>query len=199
MCCRVFRDAVPATEPKRRLRITGVSKLDRPVPNCVSCSERVEIGIKLKINELSVKEFETKVAKGYLKMSGPDVTVDDGSGKLIISSDDEGEAKNRDKPLAFFGIQDGTRLKCEDSLCDDFAVTVTIHNTDTLPEDAVFVVVDPAGADLAAKAEARPPVEPAGLVKGLKRKLEEAPSSGSKRQLLDSDTSIEPSTAMVTH
>ncbi|OQV22415.1 SUMO-activating enzyme subunit 2 [Hypsibius exemplaris] len=192
---RMFRDAVPATAPKRRIRTTGVSRLDVPRPGCVSCSERVEIGIKLRIASITVKEFEEKVVKGYLKMSAPDVELDDASGKIIISSDDAGEGKNRDKPLAFFGIQDGTRLKCEDSLLDDYEVTVTLHNDDHLAEDTLFLPLD---AHVEGEL-AQPTVEPFEQAKGIKRKLEEeilTPGmSGNKRVALlasNSDAASEP-------
>lgn len=99
-------------------------------------------------------------------MSAPDVELNDGSGTIIISSEDEG-LKNKDKPLKFFKVEDGTRLRCEDFL-QGFSIVITITHADKLPEDALFI---PTG-DLKAVEDAQQAVaEP--VSSGVKRKLEE--------------------------
>ncbi|GAU97571.1 hypothetical protein RvY_08846 [Ramazzottius varieornatus] len=144
---KTFRDAVPATSPKRRVRITGVSKLLEPVKDCVSCSERVETSLRLNLETTTIKDFQDKILKGYFKMAQPDVSLDDSSGTVIIDS--EFELNNKDKPLTACKILDGTRLKCSDFL-QEYDITITVNHADDLPEDTLFESSKDANVVLAA-------------------------------------------------
>ncbi|XP_055335266.1 SUMO-activating enzyme subunit 2-like [Paramacrobiotus metropolitanus] len=135
---KVFRDVVPAVNPKRRDKIVNPTRLQEPVKGCLSCADHVEIGIAVNVKIMTIKEFQDTILKGYLKMTAPDVELDDSSGRIIISSEDEG-LKNRDKPLNFFGVEDGTRLNCEDFL-QEYEIKVTISHVEELPDGKLFVV-----------------------------------------------------------
>ena len=47
-------------------------------------------------------------------MVQPDVEIDDGTGRIIISSEEGETDENNDKTLAFFGLTDQSCLKCDD-------------------------------------------------------------------------------------
>lgn len=88
-------------------------QLVKPNPKCYVCAAKPEISIKINLNTFTVKQFETKVIfyvhnlkiyfnfflkilKQELNMVQPDVEIDDGTGRIIISSEEgETDGKNR--------------------------------------------------------------------------------------------------------
>ncbi len=79
------------------------------------CASKPEISIKLNMNTFTVKQFETKVLKQELNMIQPDMETDDGTGRIIISSEPGETEENDDKFLGhFFAGQTMVALKCDD-------------------------------------------------------------------------------------
>ncbi len=66
------------------------SELVKPNEKCYVCAAQPEISVRLNLNSFTVKQFETKILKQELNMVQPDVEIDDGTGRIIISSE-EGE------------------------------------------------------------------------------------------------------------
>jgi ubiquitin-like 1-activating enzyme E1 B len=75
-------------------KIIVSSQLVKPNPKCYVCASKPEICVKLNVNAFTVKQFETKILKQELNMVQPDVEIDDGTGRIIISSE-EGETEGK--------------------------------------------------------------------------------------------------------
>jgi len=117
------------------------SALVKPNEKCYVCAFKPEINVKLNVNKFTIKQFEIKILKQELNMVQPDVEIDDGSGRILISSEEgetEGEfysflffsiyysirsilcllnsseIENNEKTFAQFGLSDQCRLKCDD-------------------------------------------------------------------------------------
>ncbi|GAB6020781.1 E1 ubiquitin-activating protein uba2 [Chamberlinius hualienensis] len=90
--------------------------LNKPNPKCTVCSSRPEIGLKVNIHSFTVGELDAKVLKSHLNMVAPDVTVDDGKGTILISSEEGETEENNPKSLNEFGLLNGTSLICDDFL-----------------------------------------------------------------------------------
>ncbi|KFM64473.1 SUMO-activating enzyme subunit 2, partial [Stegodyphus mimosarum] len=97
-------------------KIISSAQLEKPSSNCFVCSPKTpEVSIKLNVQTLTVKTLEEKVIKEKLHMVQPDVVINDGSGKILVSSDPEDmQEEVMVKPLSEFGITSETRLLCED-------------------------------------------------------------------------------------
>jgi len=81
-----------------------------------------------------------KVLKQRLNMVAPDVEVDDNSGRIIISSDEEETSELQKKTLSELSIQDGARLKCDDFL-QQYELRLIIRNSTDLPQDTEFEIL----------------------------------------------------------
>jgi len=67
------------------------------------------------MNTFTVKQFETKILKQELNMVQPDLEIDDGTGRIIISSEPGETEENDNKFLShFFAGQNTIALKCDD-------------------------------------------------------------------------------------
>ena len=61
------------------------------------------------------KKFLIKqILKQELNMVQPDVEIDDGTGRIIISSEPGETEGNNDKFLSYFGLTNQMALKCDD-------------------------------------------------------------------------------------
>ena len=54
--------------------------------------------------------------KNELNMIAPDVEIDDGSGRIIVSSEEGETEANDNRPLSHYGLHHGSYLKCDDFL-----------------------------------------------------------------------------------
>lgn len=70
------------------------SALVKPNEKCYVCASKPEIMVKLNVNTFTVKQFEARILKQELNMIQPDVEIDDGTGRIIISSE-EGETEGK--------------------------------------------------------------------------------------------------------
>ena len=59
----------------------------------------LQVFLKINSKTFTVKNLEEKVLKSSLNMIAPDVTIDDNSGTIMISSDEDETEGNNDKPL----------------------------------------------------------------------------------------------------
>lgn len=120
-CKAVYLRDKPSTNNKL---ITGCVSF-KPNEKCYVCATKPEITIKLNTETFTVKQFETKILKQELNMIQPDVEIDDGTGRIIISSEEGETEENNDKTLAHFGLADNSSLKCDDFF-QNYQLKITI-------------------------------------------------------------------------
>ena len=61
----------------------------------------------------------------------PDVEINDGSGRIIISSEEGETTENNDKTLSFFGLGDQSSLKCDDFF-QNYELRVILAHSETI-------------------------------------------------------------------
>lgn len=101
-------------KPSVQNKLIVESQLVKPNDKCYVCAPKPEIFVKLNVNAFTIKQFETKILKQELNMVLPDVEINDGTGRIIISSEEGETTENNDKTLNFFGLADQSSLKCDD-------------------------------------------------------------------------------------
>lgn len=117
------------TASTQQSKIIVGCQLVKPNEKCYVCAEKPEISVRLNLNTFTVKNFETKILKQELNMVQPDVEIDDGTGRIIISSEEGETDENNDKFLSFFGLTDKTSLKCDDFF-QNYQLKVTLYQCD---------------------------------------------------------------------
>jgi len=135
-CKTVYLNRQP--NPRKKLLVPCV--LDKPNPKCYVCAEKPEVGVRLNTTSITVKTLEDKILKAALGMVAPDVEIDDGKGTILISSEEGETEDNANKMLSEFGIQNGTRLKCDDFL-QVYEVVVNIAHVEQLDDEKEFEVI----------------------------------------------------------
>lgn len=135
-CKTVYLNRRP--NPKKRLLVPCV--LDKPNPKCYVCSEKPEVSVRLNVEKVTVKVLEDRILKSALNMIAPDVELCDGKGTILISSEEGETEANNDKLLKDFGIQEGTRLNCDDFL-QNYTLVVNVIHSEKLEEGAEFEVI----------------------------------------------------------
>lgn len=95
-----------------------------PNPQCYVCAPTPQAVLAVDTSSMTIKELEELVLKNRLNMIAPDVMID-GTGAVVISSE-EGETEgNNDKKLEELGIKDGAILKVDD-FQQNYSLTVFV-------------------------------------------------------------------------
>ncbi|XP_031825915.2 ubiquitin-like activating enzyme 2 [Nomia melanderi] len=95
-----------------------------PNPKCYVCAPTPQAVLAVDTSKMTIKELDEVVLKNRLNMIAPDVVID-GTGSVVISSE-EGETEgNNNKVLEELGIKDGTILKVDD-FQQNYLLTVTV-------------------------------------------------------------------------
>ena len=95
-----------------------------PNPKCYVCAPTPQAVLAVDTSKMTIKQLDDVVLKNRLNMIAPDVMID-GTGSVVISSE-EGETEgNNDKILEELGIKDGTILKVDD-FQQNYSLTVTV-------------------------------------------------------------------------
>lgn len=132
-----------------RLRVNGRNQFivpDReivpPNPKCHVCADKPQVVLKVDTKNLTVREFRDDILIKALNMISPDVTLE-GTGTIVISSE-EGETDcNNEKKLTEMKIVDGCILTADDFL-QNYELTITVLHKDPGREEAPFeIVADP--------------------------------------------------------
>jgi ubiquitin-like 1-activating enzyme E1 B len=110
-------------------RVIVGTELCPPNEKCYVCAEKAEISVKLNMQQFTIKQFETKILKLELGMVQPDVEIDDGTGRIIISSEEGETEANNEKALSFFGLGDQSSLKCDDFF-QNFELKIKLYQCD---------------------------------------------------------------------
>ncbi|XP_012225113.1 SUMO-activating enzyme subunit 2 [Linepithema humile] len=95
-----------------------------PNPQCYVCAPTPQAVLAVDTSSMTIRELEELVLKNRLNMIAPDVMID-GTGAVVISSE-EGETEgNNDKKLEELGIKDGAILKVDD-FQQNYSLTVFV-------------------------------------------------------------------------
>ncbi|XP_039273668.2 SUMO-activating enzyme subunit 2-like [Styela clava] len=138
-CRNVFVSRV--ANPGKKLIAPCV--LDPPNPACYVCVEKPEITLRLDTKVMTLGVFKDKILKLYLGMSAPDVDID-GTGVILLSSEEGESDDSLPKSLSEFGIQNGSRL-CADDFLQNFKLIINILHSTELSEDVEFEVINKTG------------------------------------------------------
>lgn len=95
-----------------------------PNPKCYVCAPTPQAVLAVDTSKMTIKELDETVLKNRLNMIGPDVMID-GTGAVVISSEEGETEQNNEKVLEELGIKDGTILKVDD-FHQNYSLTVTI-------------------------------------------------------------------------
>lgn len=97
-----------------------------PNKNCYVCAPKPQVTLELDVNQTTVQQFEDLVLKKTLNMIAPDVVIPAKS-LIVISSDEDDDTLNADKPLKEVGITEGVILHADDFL-QEYNVTIVIKH-----------------------------------------------------------------------
>ncbi|KAL6424414.1 hypothetical protein ACFW04_009885 [Cataglyphis niger] len=95
-----------------------------PNPHCYVCAPTPQAVLAVDTSNMTIKELEELVLKNRLNMIAPDVMID-GTGAVVISSEEGETESNNDKKLEELGIRDGAILKVDD-FQQNYSLTVFI-------------------------------------------------------------------------
>ncbi|XP_070148784.1 SUMO-activating enzyme subunit 2 [Polyergus mexicanus] len=84
-----------------------------PNPYCYVCAPTPQAVLAVDTSNMTIKELEELVLKNRLNMIAPDVIID-GTGAVVISSEEGETESNNNKKLEELGIRDGAILKVDD-------------------------------------------------------------------------------------
>lgn len=113
-----------------------------PNPNCIVCSAKPQVTIKIDTGKVTVKQFRDDVLVKSLNMLDPDVLID-GKGVIVISSEEDETECNNDKLLTAMDIVDGCILKADDFF-QNYELSIIILHKDVERDGDLFeVIADP--------------------------------------------------------
>lgn len=124
---------------KTRNRLLGVEELQKPNPKCYVCASKPEVTVYADLSTFTCGMLEDRLLKEKLGMVAPDVEIDDGKGSILISSEPGETEDNQKRALQSFGIDNGTRLKCEDYQ-QDYELTVILRHKDDIEPPLAFLL-----------------------------------------------------------
>ncbi|XP_054286360.1 SUMO-activating enzyme subunit 2-like [Macrosteles quadrilineatus] len=141
-------------------------QLQAPNPKCYVCSSKPTVALSVDVQKMTVKELEEAVLKKALNMVAPDARLDDGSGSIIISSEEGETEHNNNKTLTEVGIRDSTVMIVDD-FQQNYELAVVITHKEEFSEGQTFELI--AGED------AKP------------KEAEDAPKNGDSKEESDDD------------
>ncbi|GBM42538.1 SUMO-activating enzyme subunit 2 [Araneus ventricosus] len=114
-------------------KMISSAQLEKPNPKCFVCSPLTpEVAVQVNLKTLTAKTLNDKILKEKLHMIQPDVVVNDGSGKIIISSDPDDMIDDMmEKLLSSFGIGGDSYLLCEDFF-QHYKILLVLRQNDAL-------------------------------------------------------------------
>lgn len=145
-----------------------------PNPKCYVCAPTPQAVLAVDTSSMTIRELEELVLKNRMNMIAPDVMID-GTGAVVISSE-EGETEgNNDKKLEELGIKDGTILKVDD-FQQNYSLTVfVVYRKKPGPKD------DSPQFEISAEKDALQPKEEEEEEKEKEKEKMEKPSTSNGR------------------
>ncbi|XP_055949998.1 SUMO-activating enzyme subunit 2-like [Argiope bruennichi] len=124
-------------------KMISSAQLEKPNPKCFVCSPLTpEVAVKVNVKTLTAKTLNDKILKEKLHMVQPDVVVNDGSGKIIISSDPDDMIDDMmEKILSSFGIGGDSFLLCEDFF-QHYKIVLVLKQSDALSDQEFEIETD---------------------------------------------------------
>lgn len=125
--------------------------LEEPNPSCIQCSDLEQpVRVRINMSLFTVYSLYERLIRKHLKMNKPDVIIADGSGRILISADDDEDEQMMSKTLDHFKLINGTILLCEEEYDDDTHEALTKHmkiklmleHTDTITDKDEYIIVD---------------------------------------------------------
>lgn len=126
--------------------------LEEPNPSCVQCSDLEQpVRVRINMSLFSLKSLYERLIRKHLKMNKPDVIIADGSGRILISADDDDDNEQMlAKTLDQFKLINGTILLCEEEYDDEtnealvqhMKIKLMLEHTDTITDKDEYIIVD---------------------------------------------------------
>jgi ubiquitin-like 1-activating enzyme E1 B len=92
--------------------------LEEPNPECYQCNNLEQpVRIKLNLSLFTLRSLYEQLIRNHFKMNKPDVYIDDGTNRILISADDDDDEDNNEKmskTLDQFKLIHGTILSCDE-------------------------------------------------------------------------------------
>lgn len=163
--------------------VTRDRQLTAPNPRCYVCSSKPEIVVRVDTDRMTIKEFREEVLVKALNTVHPDVLID-GTGTIVISSE-EGETEENDpKALRVMGIVDGCVLRVDDFHQNYELGVIIVHRAAEYDQPLFEVIAD---ADQLKPATAE---EPAAGAAAAVSKDDEAQAGPSRIAVDDDDDDL---------
>jgi hypothetical protein len=109
--------------------------LEEPNPQCYQCNNLEQpVRVRMNMTLFTLRSLYENLIRKYLKMNKPDVYIDDGSNRILISADDDEEDDDDDekmsKTLDQFKLINGTILLCDEELnnINEISNTISIQH-----------------------------------------------------------------------
>jgi ubiquitin-like 1-activating enzyme E1 B len=126
--------------------------LDEPNPSCVQCSDLEQpVRVRINMSLFTLYSLYERLIRKHLKMNKPDVIIADGSGRILISADeDDDDEELMLKTLDHFKLINGTILLCEEEyddltnekLLQHMKIKLMLEHTDTITDKDEYIIVD---------------------------------------------------------
>lgn len=144
--------------PNARNQIITADKfLNAPNPKCYVCSSKPEVTLRVDTDRLTIKELRDEVLIKAMNMIDPDVLID-GTGTIVLSSEEGETEANNGKTLKEMSIVDGAVLKVDDFHQNYELTVIIVHQRAEYDQSLFEVIADPSQlAPTAAAAEGEEP------------------------------------------
>lgn len=125
--------------------------LEEPNPSCIQCSDLEQpVRVRINMSLFTLHSLYERLIRKYLKMNKPDVIIADGSGRILISADDDEDEQMMLKTLDQFKLINGTILLCEEeyddntneALSQNLKIKLMLEHTDTMTDRDEYIIVD---------------------------------------------------------
>lgn len=129
--------------PNARNQIITADKfLNPPNPKCYVCSAKPEVTLKVDTERLTIKELRDEVLIKAMNMIDPDVLID-GTGTIVLSSEEGETESNNPKTLKEMHIVDGSVLKVDDFHQNYELTVIVVHQKAEYDQSLFEVIADP--------------------------------------------------------
>jgi ubiquitin-like 1-activating enzyme E1 B len=130
--------------------------LEEPNPECYQCNDLEQpVRVKMNVSLFTLRSLYERLIRNHLKMTKPDVYINDGSNRILISGDDddEDEDEKMSKTLDQFKLINGTILLCDEEFdnineisnttsIQHMKVKIMLEHTDTITNKDEYNIID---------------------------------------------------------
>ncbi len=132
--------------------------LEEPNPECYQCNSLEQpVRIKLNMSLFTLRSLYEQIIRKHFKMNKPDVLIDDGSNRILISADDDDDDEDNDekmsKTLDQFKLNNGTILSCDEEIdtinnnsniisTKHMKIKLMIEHTSTVTNENDYTILD---------------------------------------------------------